>query len=200
MRLRWVMLFAAPLAALVLLGAACGGDDDAGDDGGAPTATLDSGDGGDSADEETPEATPEDEGGDDSGDDGAAGAVDACSLVTKDEAEAALGAPVSDGEAQEFPPIYNCRYQTEDFDILDVTVVVYDDDETAEASYEMALDINDYPEIGGLGERAYDGRPIGGVNVLQGRYELSVDVSAGESDEDFDTATGLAERAVDRLP
>ncbi len=185
------------MVALALVLVACGGDDDGGGDGGAATATLDSGDG---ADEETPEATVEEEGDDDSGDDSAADAVDACSLVTKDEAEAALGAPVGEGEAGEFPPVYNCRYQTEDFDILDVTVLVFDDDETAELAYEMALEINDYPEIGGLGERAYDSRPIGGVNVLQGRYELSVDVSAGESDEDFDTATGLAARAVDRLP
>ena len=69
-----------------------------------------------------------------------------------------------------------------------------------ELGYEMALEINDYPEIDGLGERAYDSRPIGGVNVLQGRYELSVDVSAERSDADFDMAAGLAERAVDRLP
>ena len=201
MRLRWWTVLGAAVATLALFAAACGGgdDDEAGDDG-AATATADSGDDGDDGgDEETPEATIA-EGDDDNGDDSSADAIDVCALVTKDEAEAALGAPVGDGEAQGFPPIYNCRYQTEDFDILDVTVVVYDDDETAEAAYEMVLDVNDYPEIGGLGERAYDSRPIGGVNVLQGRYELSVDVSAGESDEDFDSATGLAERAVDRLP
>ena len=198
MRIRLWILTGAAVAGLALVLSACGGgDDDAGGDGGAATATLDSGDGGD---EETPEATAEGEGDDDGGDDSTADAVDACSLVTKDEAEAALGAPVGDGEAQDFAPIYNCRYETEDFDILDVTVVVYDDDETAELAYEMVLEINDYPEIGGLGERAYDASPLGGVNVLQGRYELSIDVSAGESDEDFDTATGLAERAVDRLP
>jgi len=149
MKLRWVMLLAAVIATLALLGAACGGDDDDGGADGAATATEDSGDGGDdTGDDETPEATADGDGDDDGGEGSSEDAVDACSLITKDEAEAALGDAVDDGEPGDFPPVYSCRYQTEDFDILDVTVVVYDDDETAEAAYEMVLDVNDYPEIG----------------------------------------------------
>ncbi len=201
MRLRWLTLLAAPVAALVLLGAACGGGDDddgdSGDDDGAATATLDSGDGGDSADEETPEATAEDEGDDDSGDDSAAGAVDACSLVTGDEAEAALGSPVSDGEVQEFPPVYSCTYRPEEFGLVIVSVLVYDNDEQAEITHQAAIDNNEYEEIDGIGESAYFALGFG-ITALQGKYEVTVDVAGPDNDRELEEE--LAKVAVERLP
>ena len=51
----------------------------------------------------------------------------------------------------------------------------------------------------GIGDRAYDSRPIGDITVLKGKYELSIDVSASGQDE-FEVAKELAAKAVDRLP
>jgi hypothetical protein len=77
-----------------------------------------------------------------------------CSLVTTDESEEALGSPVGDGEAQDFPPVYGCTYRTEDgVGLVAVSVVVFDDADQAEAVYDLAIDNNDYPEIDGSGAR-----------------------------------------------
>ena len=196
MRLRWVMLLAAALAALALLGAACGGDDDddTGADGGAATATVDASDGGDDGSDETPEATAEDD-GDDS--DSSADAVDACSLITKDEAEAALEATVGEGIRQDTPPVYGCTYETEAFAQVSITVVVFDDSAQAEEVYQLAIDNNDYPEIDGIGDRAYFALGFG-VTSQQGRYEVTVDVIGPDDDQPLDEE--LAKKALDRLP
>ena len=197
MRIRLWILTGVAVAGLALVLSACGGgddDDDSGDDGGAATATLDSGDGGD---EETPEATAEDEGTDEGGHDSAADAVDACSLVTKDEAEAALGAPVSDGEAQDYPPIYSCRYMTQDSYLVDVTVVVFENDDQAEEVHDQAVNLNDYEKVDGIGERAYYALGFG-LTVLQDEFELSVSVAG--SDDDRGREEDLAKIAVERLP
>lgn len=197
MRLRWLVLVGAVTVGLALVLGACGGgddDDDAGDDGGAATATLDSGDGGD---EETPEATAEDDGTSGGGHDNSGDAVDACSLVTKDEAEAALGAPVGDGEAQDYPPIYSCRYTTQDSYMVDVSVVVFGSDDQAEEVHDQAVDVNDYEKVDGIGERAYYALGFG-LTVLQDEFELGVIV--GGPDDNRGLEEELAKIAVERLP
>jgi hypothetical protein len=194
------MLLAAALAALALLGAACGGDDDddTGADGGAATATIDSSDGGDDGSDETPGPTTEDAGDDGSGDDSSEDAVDACSLITKDEAVEALGAPVGDGEAQDFPPVYGCTYRTEDgVGLVSVSVVVFDDADQAEAVYQLAIDNNDYPEIDGIGERAYFALGFG-LTAQKGRYEFTIDIIGPDDDQALEE--DLAQKALDRLP
>jgi hypothetical protein len=200
MKLRWVMLLAAAVATLALLGAACGGgdDDDSGDDLVA-TATEDSGDGDDdSGDEETPEPTAEDTGDDDGGDDSSEDAVDACSLITTDEAEEALGAPVGDGEAQDFPPVYGCSYRTADgVGLVAVSVVVFDDADQAEAVYDLAIDNNDYQEIDGIGDRAYFALGFG-LTAQQGRYEFTIDIIGPDDDRALEEE--LAPKALERLP
>jgi len=179
------------VATLALLLAACGGgnDDDNGGDTADPTATTAA----DVTEEEPTQAGT-------SGGDGGDAEVDACSLVTQDEAEAALGAATGAGTAENTPPFFGCRYETEDFDSVSVSVLAYDDASQAEGGYQLAIDINDYPELDGLGDRAYDGRPLTGVTVLSGRYEVDVDVSGEDSDADFETAKQLAAAAIDRLP
>jgi hypothetical protein len=85
-------------------------DDDAGDGGAA--GNVDSGDGGD---EETPD-TAEEEGDDGSGNDSAA---DAVGLLLVTRTRRAPGARRHDGEGR---ADIQLPLQTEDFDILDVTV------------------------------------------------------------------------------
>ena len=171
---RAIVIFPTALLALFAL-AACGDDvnDDGGDNGDAPT---DAGDG--------------------NGEESAR--IDACALLTQDEADAVLGAATREPVRGDTPPVNSCAYQTEDFDGVSVTVVTYEDKAEAERAYQTAIDINDYPEIESLGDRAYNAQPIGDVTVLVGRYELSVDISGPEND--LQAAQDLAETAIGRMP
>lgn len=128
-------------------------------------------------------------------------AIDACELVTKEEVEAVLGSPVGEPVEEVVPPIYGCSYKTEELDGVSLVLVEYDDASQAEASFQMAIDINNYAEVSGIGERAYLAYPIFDINVLVGRYELSVDVfDSSEKEEQYEKARDLAEKALGRLP
>lgn len=175
--------------------AACGGDDESEEP--AATTQATPAEAGPTDEPEVvaePEATEVQE-----GDESSAG-VDACALVTKEEAEAVLGASVGEPTQEDVPPISACSYETPDFDTVSVSVLTYDDADQAEEGFQMAIDINDYPEVSGLGDRAYDSRPIFDVTVQKGRYEVDVDVSLEGDEADFETAKELAATAVDRLP
>ena len=169
---RAIVIFATVMLAWFAL-AACGDDvnDNGGDNGDAPT---EAGDGEESA------------------------RIDACALITQDEADAVLGAATGEPVRGDTPPVNSCAYQAEGFDSISVTVVTHTDKAEAERAFLTAIDINDYPEIEGLGDRAYNAQPIGDVTVLVGRYELGVDVSGPEND--LEAAQDLAETAIGRMP
>jgi hypothetical protein len=123
-----------------------------------------------------------------------------CSLVTKEEAEAVLGTPVSDPVEQNVPPIYDCRYNGDGIDYVGVTVVEFSDATQAAAVFQMAIDINHYPEVSGIGDRAYRS-DIYDITVDKGKYELSINVVNDESkDTRYEKARALAENALARLP
>jgi hypothetical protein len=127
------------------------------------------------------------------------GEIDPCTLVTKAEAEAIVGESLGEPAVTITKMLVGCLYSTPDFDSVNVDVLTYDSEDDAKSLFQLAIDINHYPEIEGIGDRAYDSRPIGDITVLKGKYELSVDVSTGGED-DFEVAKGLAAKAVDRLP
>jgi hypothetical protein len=184
-----VTLLAPALLALFLVACGDDGDDGPNGDGVTPQAT--------SSTPQSEEPTVSEQ------DPTAAGvtpaaSVDACALVTQAEAESALGAPVGEPEIGNTPPIFSCSYETAEFNVVSVIVAVYDSAEDAEDAFQLAIDINDYPEIEGLGERAYNGQPVLDVTVLTGSYELSVDVVG--PDNDLQLAQDLARTALDRLP
>lgn len=190
--MRFRIVFGLTVLIATVAFAACGGDDDdAGDAGGneTPTATQDNGGG-----SETSAAT------DDGASDAGGEAINTCELVTQDEAEGALGASVGEGTRQDIPPFYGCSYETDSFDQLSVSVVVFPSSDDAEAAYELVIDMNDYPTIDGLGDRAYDTQPIGDVTVQKGKYELSVDILTEDDEADFAAAKDLAKTALGRLP
>jgi len=129
------------------------------------------------------------------------GAIDACSLITQAEAEATLGQPTGPGQPDDAPPIYSCSYQTTDFDVVSVVVLIYDDASQALGGYQMAIDINGYPEISGIGDRAYNAQPIFDINVLSGNIEVSVDISDASDDAtQLQNSIELARLALSRLP
>lgn len=130
--------------------------------------------------------------------------IDACQLITKTEAQAAVGAPVGDPSQTSIPPVFGCDYRyPSSIEIeVGVSVIVYQDNKQAADAFQMALDINKYPPVSGVGERAYDSRPIQDLTVLRGRYELAVDVGLADSDrnKEFALAKELALKALGRLP
>jgi hypothetical protein len=198
-------LFLLALSGLLLL-AACGGDDDeetTGTPSGTrtPAATASAGETQTPAETQSREATasPAAEETATTAPQASGGEIDPCALVTKEEAEAIVGESLDEPLVTVTELLVSCLYSTPDFDSVNVDVLIYDDEDQAEGGFELALDINDYPEVEGIGERAYDSRPIGDITVLTGKYELSVDVSVGDGEADFETAKDVAAKAVDRL-
>jgi hypothetical protein len=127
--------------------------------------------------------------------------MDACALITQAEAEQALGKATGAGVPEITPPIYSCSYETSDFDLVQVIVVIYDDSTQAQGAYQMAIDFNAYPEITDLGDRAYNAQPIFDINVLKDNYEVSIDISDSSDDQaQLQKAIELARLALGRLP
>jgi len=176
--LRAVVVMAAALLAL----AACGGDDPGDDAGPADSAVV-------TEEQQTSEAA---------GDAEPSARIDACALITREEAEAVLGTATREPVRGDTPTINSCAYQTERFDVVSVSVITYADKAEAENVHQSAIDINNYPEIEGLGDRAYNAQPISDVTVLVGRYQLGVDVSGPKNE--LEVARDLAETAIGRLP
>jgi hypothetical protein len=189
-----VTLFLLALSGLFLL-AACGGDDEESTppSGGTrtpvSTATAAATQTTAAGARETATAAPQASGGE----------IDSCALVTKEEVEAIIGQPVGDPVVTTTELLASCFYTTSDLDGVSLAVVTYEDEQAAESGFQLAIDINDYPEVEGIGDRAFDSRPIGDITVLKGKYELSIDVFASGQDE-FEIAKDLAANAADRLP
>ena len=131
----------------------------------------------------------------------AAPAVDACSLLTRAEAEAAIGKSTGEPVRNDVAPVYSCSYATPDrVNNVSVNVMSYGDARQAHDSYVMAVKVNNYEEISGLGDRAYKS-VVHDLVVLKGRYEVSLDVTLPlEKDEQIAKARELAARVLPRLP
>jgi hypothetical protein len=127
-----------------------------------------------------------------------AAAIDACTLLEKQEVDAAVGKPVAAPSPENLPPVYGCRWPASDLDGIRVSVIAYDNAAQALAAHEMAIKINDYEQVAGVGERAYSS-PFNEVTALAGRYELSVDVTLSQADRPA-IAKALAQKALARLP
>ncbi|MEX0683294.1 MAG: DUF3558 family protein [Dehalococcoidia bacterium] len=169
------------LGSLVVIG--CGGDDDGGDSA-TPTATE--------ADAGGATATAAANGGD------IGAGFDACTLLTMDEVEAAIGA-VDAGLRREGAKISSCLWSAKvGRDFVNVGVFLGSKQEL-DLFLELAQGTED---VEGLGDRAKFSEPLGATEVIVGGY--GVTVSAGtserEPDEVRDVTTALAEKVVERLP
>ena len=206
------------LAGLLAMGltlVACGGDDD--DDGSedseSTVTAAEETDEDDDADEEeaTPdegdegegeEATPTDddgeEGDEDDGDSSGA-SVDACTLLTQEEVNAAMGVEMQVSEPQNFPPVFSCSWTGPALESVSISVL-YGNEEALNTYYDHAEDAE---EVDGLGNRA---QWIPGIlNFLEVQtddYVLDVSVNAPEmGDEQAKTiAIDFAELALERVP
>jgi uncharacterized protein DUF3558 len=170
------------IAAATLL-AACGGST-------APTATPAGGGGGTSA----PGATSNGAGG------GNVSSINACSLLTAAEIQAALGVPVKDGVEQDSDGQVSCTWdgQDEAGPSAGVTVATYDDT----LWQTMSQGANAKP-ISGFGDAAYTGFPHQGdiaIKVKGFEVDLGI-VDFTDAAAKIDAADkSLAQLVLSRLP
>lgn len=172
----------AALAVMILLLTAvgCGSDDDSDKSDGsdtAPSTTVASGDGGDSGD---------------SGE-----AIDACALLSADEVAAALGEPATSTD-QSTGQMYGCSWEGESdaLNSLSISVYVHPDAATAKEMYDATKEGLEGSDIMGLGDETSYNESFG-LEVLSGRYDISVD-NTGPTEKESDLT--IAKRILEQLP
>jgi hypothetical protein len=128
--------------------------------------------------------------------------LDACLLVTQAEAEGVLGESTGPGERTDTPPFYVCDYQTAStFNKVSIVVIQYSSSAEALGVFQYSITNNGYPEISGVGDRAYNSQPIGDITVLLGDKELSIDIFSNADDAaQLQSAIELAKLAITRMP
>ena len=130
------------------------------------------------------------------------GELDVCALVSQEEVESVIGMPAGAAQAEEpSPPFFGCRFEDDALtQVVTVGVISWDDEETAESSFDFGAE--DYPAVEGIGDRAYNAQPVNDITVLAGRYELSVGLYFISDDDEVELAMArdLAALALDRLP
>jgi hypothetical protein len=193
------------LASALLLLAACGGDDDDDDTSGDVTATgevQESPEGDDDDDAtEAPEETDEPEGDDDDGG-SFFGGIDACELITAEEAAAVVGGDVDEPQRSEIGEGFNqCLYRIAGGGELAVVVQARAD--TSPDEYEEQVEENCPEELGGpnpvegIGDAAHE---CIGLIVLSGDAMFAITIISDDADADFANQEELARKIVDRLP
>lgn len=132
---------------------------------------------------------------------------DACLLLSHAEVEAAVGMRVLGPEASEAANVTYCTYKNPETPILSVVVLsVFVGSDTAyyAGSEAHARDAFQTAREGGtpitgLGEEAYWSDLLGGsLQVLKGKYWLTIDISIDENGRD--AAKKLASLVLKRLP
>jgi hypothetical protein len=130
--------------------------------------------------------------------------LDACSLLTKAEVEAAVGRPVQDPVGDTTANLFGCRYHDpQDPARLDnvVSVAVMVNNNAAEAREVQEMTTSNAAEVNpvaGLGDVAnWDGINRS-LNIAQGIYQITLRLSSDAGG--LDSARKLAEELLPRLP
>lgn len=178
---------------VALLTVACSGDDDPeGSSGDSPTASATATGGSGSSASSTATTTA----GSDDEEDG----TNPCSLVTKDEAEAALGKPVADGERPDVAQGLICQFVgTQGSDVWQLQVLVTQSGSaesmtSAFASAKESVAETNPEDVSGIGDEAFWIPGANQLNIRQGNTYLII-----SGDASLDVLKGVAEKALDRL-
>lgn len=131
--------------------------------------------------------------------------IDACSLVTKEEVEAALGMPVGETIRDTMPFYSECTYKAGEWDYVELVLYDYDDEESAASFFHTFFGPDDEKpeEFSVSGYPAYENYPLVNIMVLIGQYELRINISDSnlrDQEAEFQKAKELAEIALSRMP
>jgi hypothetical protein len=129
-----------------------------------------------------------------------AGELDPCALLTKAEVEAAIGTSVVGPTNEVVGPLASCYFndpQTPVFHTVTVSVLTAEDSGQAREAFGLGREGSE--TVTGIGEDAYWDSVLNGLEVLKGKYDVSVNVSPDGWDARA-VAEELAAKAVDRLP
>ncbi len=127
-------------------------------------------------------------------------AINPCTLITKAEAEAAVGAQVGEPKEDSYPPLYGCRFEADVLKFVGISLIEFNDEQQAEEAFQWEIDLNHYEEVSGIGDRALKPE-IGDISVLKGKYEVTISM-VNDSDKEacYEKAKELAALAISRLP
>jgi hypothetical protein len=171
--------------------AACGGDDEPEDSSNPPGAsTSTSGGSGSSSGSNSDSGSNTD----------ANGKPDPCSLVTRQEAEAALGKPVAEGERPELAQGLICQFvgsQGTQVWQLQVLVTQTENETTMQSSFAAAKEsvAETNPEdVSGIGDEAFWIPGAKQLNIREGRTYIII-----SGDAPLETLRGVAQKALSRL-
>lgn len=124
-------------------------------------------------------------------------------MLTKAEIEAALGTSVTDPEPEDAANLFTCAWSDPEapiFSLVSVSVVIGENANDASDVYELAKDnAADAEAVAGIGNDAFWDSILNGLEVLEGNYDIRIDVSP----DGWDTraiAEELAAKVLDRLP
>lgn len=139
--------------------------------------------------------------------------INACSVITRAEAEQAADVELAEGRLTEYEAIFMqgttlCHFESQDamryksFVSVELTAAESEDD--AAARFKDAIYLILSPEeIEGIGEKTVWGgnpfQPKGGLHVLQGRYYFEVKVNREDGKKNLEQAKTLAEKILERL-
>jgi hypothetical protein len=131
------------------------------------------------------------------------GEIDPCALLTKAEVEAAIGTSVTEPVPEVVPSLVTCNYndpETPIFHLVSVTVLIGENANDASDAYELAKDnAAEAQSVGAIGNDAFWDDILNGLEVLQGKYDVRIDVSPDGWDARA-VAEELAPTVLDRLP
>jgi hypothetical protein len=184
-----------PVCTLAFAILGCGGDDDDDSPSGAGTASPEASDAA-SDTQAPPESAAE-------APDAPAGMIDACSLLTSEEAAAAVGGAVDPPQSGLAGPFSECLWRIAGGTEVDSAVVVQALGGVSEEQFNQYVEENAPPELGevtpveGVGDVAVEQLAL---FVLDGDAMVVVTVLNGDPDGGQSKQLGLAQAAVGRLP
>jgi hypothetical protein len=130
--------------------------------------------------------------------------LNACELVSAADIEAAIGAPVGEGEPGQAANLFTCSYADPAFPTVSaaaVAVLAANNADDAREIYDLAKsNAAEVQEIDGVGEAAYWDDVLNSMQVVEGSYELSIDVASEEGRDEVAVATTIAQKALAALP
>lgn len=123
--------------------------------------------------------------------------LDVCALLDDETVAGVLGEPATPTD-QSTGPLLGCSWegQSDALNVLSVSIMVHPDAATAKEQYDATREGLGGSDIMGLGDEASYTESFG-LDVLAGRYDLSVD-NTGPAEKESDLE--VAQIVLDQLP